>query len=64
MGSFPGIPFRRLTELSKSFNIIAVIEEKAVRNKKSKIYLLPNMIELFETNKMSYFPHFYDDFFL
>ena len=28
-----------------------------------KIFLLPNMIELFEMNRMSHFPPFYDDFF-
>ena len=28
-----------------------------------KIFLLPNMIELFETNRMSHLPPFYDDFF-
>ena len=37
---------------------------KVVRNKKSKIFLLPNMMELFETNRLSHFPPFYDDFFL
>ena len=36
---------------------------KVVRNKKLKIFLLPNMIELFETNRMSHFPPSYDDFF-
>ena len=38
-----------------SFNI--------VRNKNG-FFLLPNMIELFETNRMSHFPPFYDDFVL
>ena len=36
---------------------------KAVRKKKSKFFLLLNMIECFETNRMSHFPLFYDDFF-
>ena len=36
---------------------------KVVRKKKSN-FLLPNMIELFETNRMSYLPPFYDDLFL
>ena len=27
-------------------------------------FLLPNMIEFFETNRMSHFPLFYDDFVL
>ena len=31
--------------------------------KKSKIFLLPNMTELFETNRMSRFRPFYNDFF-
>ena len=29
-----------------------------------EIYLLPNITELFETNRMNHFPPFYDDFFL
>ena len=29
-----------------------------------EIFLLPNMMELFETNRMSYFPPFFNDFFL
>ena len=37
---------------------------KVVRNKKMDKFLLPNMIELFETNRMSHLPPFYDDFFL
>ena len=37
---------------------------KVVRNKKWTNVLLPTMIELFETNRMSHFPPFYDDFFL
>ena len=36
---------------------------KVVRNKKWKSFLLPNMIELFETSRMSHLPPFYDDFF-
>ena len=36
---------------------------KVVRNQKYKIFLLPNMIELFETNRISHFSPFYDDFF-
>ena len=34
-----------------------------VRNKKIENFLLPNMIELVETNRMSHFPPFYDAFF-
>ena len=34
---------------------------KVVRNKKSKNSLLPNMKELFDTNRLSHFPPFYDD---
>ena len=40
-----------------------LIKVKVARNKKSKMFLLSNMIELFQTNRMSYFPHFYDDIF-
>ena len=36
---------------------------KVVRNKKWKILLLLDMMELFETNRMSHFLPFYDDFF-
>ena len=38
---------------------------KVVKNQKNKmeIFLLPNMIELSETNRISYFPLFYDYFF-
>ena len=43
-----------------SFHGFVVI--KVVRNKKWKTFLLPNMIELFETNRMRHFPPFYDDF--
>ena len=36
---------------------------KVVRNKKIESFLLPNMIEYFETNRMSHSSPFYDDFF-
>ena len=36
---------------------------KAVKNKQLKIFLLPKMLEFFETNRMSHFLPFYDDFF-
>ena len=38
---------------------------KVVRNKKfEKLFLLPNVIELFGTNRMSHFLPLYDEFFL
>ena len=53
----------RISIFSKMF-ATKLRDIKVVRSKKSKIFILPNMIELFETNQMSHFPPFYDDFFL
>ena len=36
---------------------------KGSQKQKIKIFLFPNMIELFKTNQTSHFPPFYDDFF-
>ena len=35
---------------------------EVVRNKNWKMFLLLTMIKLFETNRISHFPAFYDDF--
>ena len=40
------------------------LANKGSKETKSKIVLFANMIELYETNRMSHFPSFYDDFFL
>ena len=43
-----------------------VSEIPSLGSQKQKLenFLLTDMIELFETNRMSYFPPFYDNFFL
>ena len=68
-----GLSFRNFVKTNHGFIIVfknfkqiygTVIFKTKVVIKKIENFLLPTIIELFETNRMSHFPPFYDDFFL
>ena len=58
--------FRRVKYRKTSKNISQYFKRRHLRQSETKMetFLLPNMIELFETNRMSHFLLFYDDLFL
>ena len=48
--------------LSLSYYAIVILEQLRQSETKKMEFLLPNIIKLFETNRPSHFPPFYDDF--
>ena len=58
-----GIVSVLVTQMNVLENYLDIYLFKGSQKQKWENFLLPNMIELFETNRMSHFPPFYDDFF-